>query len=636
MVGTLRHSRSVSFSNLLTPGQIGPLSLRNRILMCPMGDNLGNEHGTVSERQLEYYEARARGGAALLLVGSVAVGYPHGTYDRRQLGASDPRFVPGLRALAARAHRHGALIAAQLVHDGPNSLADISAGRPLLVPSVPSRPASDPLSALVTGEEMEALFRPFSTASSRLDVRVADDDDLAWVVDQFADAAGRCVEAGFDGIEIHAGHGYLIDAFLSPASNRRTDSWGGPVEGRARLLREVVAAVRAAVGASVAVWLRLNGEERFRPGGTTVDDAIAAARIAVVAGADAVHVSVYADPGVAIGITGAHTPHAPGALVGLAAEVRAAVSVPVITFGRLEPSAAEAALVSGAADFVAMGRKLLADPDLPRRLASGSVADVRPCIYRYRCIGNIFLGEPVACVVNPATGHESELRVVAAAVGRRVAVVGGGPAGLEAARLLAERGHEVSLYESGPRLGGRLALAARVDEALDRFLAWQLRGVERASVSIELGRAVTVDELDADEIVVATGGRWHPSLDAIARWLEADDGSVGARVLVRGDGSAALGLARLCASRGREVVVEAAVPGTDLGLPGRFRIVHELQEMGVRFVTEHDGDADTVIDTTVTPGVVAAGRPVHAIGDCTGFGGLEAALESAVRLAVSL
>ena len=626
----------MSFPHLLTPGQIGPLSLRNRILMCPMGDSLGDEDGTVSDRQLAYYEARARGGAALLVVGSVAVAYPHGTYDRRQLGASDDRFVDGLRALADRAHRHGALIAAQLVHDGPNSLADIAAGRPLLVPSVPSRPASDPLSAMVTGDEMEALFRPFASPSSRLDVRVADDADLEWVVAQFAAAASRCVDAGFDGIEIHAGHGYLIDAFLSPASNRRTDAWGGAIEGRARLLREVVVAVRSSVGSSVGVWLRLNGEERFRPGGTTVDDAIAASDIAVAVGADAVHVSAYADPGVAIGITGAHTPHAPGALVGLAASVRAAVSVPVITFGRLEPDAAEAALASGAADYVAMGRKLLADPDLPRRLADGSVSDVRPCIYRYRCIGNIFVGSSVACVVNPATGDEDALRVSPASVGRRVAVMGGGPAGLEASRILAERGHIVSLYEAAPRLGGRLALGACVDDALDRFLAWQLRGVERAGVSIHLGRAVAPDALDADEVVVATGGRWHPSLDAIAPWLVSDDESVGARVVVRGDGSAALGVARLCAARGRSVVVECAVPGTDLGLPGRFRVVHELQEMGVRFVAEHDGDADTVIDTAVEPAPIAAHRPVHVIGDCTGFGGLEGALAAATRLAVAL
>src|SRR5262245_57625302 len=238
--------------------------------MCPMGDTLGDDGGFVSDRQVAYYEARARGGAALLLVGSVAVAYPAGTYHSAQLGVSDDRFVPGLQGLTDAVHAHGALIAAQLVHDGPNSLNDIASARPLLVPSTPRRGRSDPLMMMVTDTEMTAMTAPFTAPGAQLAYREADESDLAAVVDAFASAAARAVAAGFDGVEIHAGHGYLIDAFLSPASNRRTDAWGGDVSGRAKLLTDVLRAVHASVGDDVAVWCRFNAEERHRDGGESL------------------------------------------------------------------------------------------------------------------------------------------------------------------------------------------------------------------------------------------------------------------------------------------------------------------------------------------------------------------------------
>ena len=499
------------FPNLLSPGSIGPMRLRNRIVMAPMGDRLANDDGTISDRQARYLEARARGGAGLLLIGSVAVSYPSGAYASCQTAISEERFVPGLRALAERVHAHGARLGAQLVHDGANSLFDIADGRPMLVPSKPPRLRPDALSAMVTPTEMAAMIRPFTTPTTATSYRVADADDIAWLIGQFAAAAVRARDAGLDGVEIHGGHGYVIDSFLSPALNQRTDEWGGPLVNRARLLCEVIAAVRDAVGSDLAVWCRINAVERFREGGETPDDLVEVAALAAAAGADAIHVSAATDAGAALGVTEAHTPHEPGLLLPFARMVSSRVDVPVISVGRIEPEVAEAAIAAGDIDFVAMGRKLLAEPDLPNLLAAGRIDDVRPCIYQYRCIGNIFLNEPVRCVANPATADGDEPPLPPTESPRRVLVVGGGPAGLEAARLLAHRGHQVVLAEAGTRLGGALTLAGVTDEPLDRFRRWQIRQIEQAPVELMLGTAVTpviAAGLEVDEIVVATGGRW--------------------------------------------------------------------------------------------------------------------------------
>ncbi len=524
--------------HLLAPGRIGPVELRNRIVLAPMGDRLAHDDGTVSERQTAYLEARARGGAALILVGSASVAYPEGSYAPCQTAVSDDRFVAGLSQLADRVHAHGAKIAAQLVHDGANSLLDIAEGRPMLVPSIPPRLRPDALSAMVTDAELAAMTRPFMSTSAALDYRVATEDDLAWLVERFADAAGRAESAGFDGVEIHAGHGYLIDSFLSPALNQRDDEWGGSLDNRARLLVEVIRAVRERVGDRLGVWCRLNAVERFREGGETPDDLVEVAALAVAAGVDAVSVSAATDAGAALGVTEAHTPHEPGLLVPFAARVRATVDVPVITVGRIEPDVAEQVIADGQADFVAMGRKLLADPDLPNKLVAGDIERIRPCIYQYRCIGNIFLNEPVACVANAATAH-GDTDLPPATNPRRYLVVGGGPAGVEAARLLASRGHEVTLAEGAPELGGTLVAAGRADPVLAEFVSWMRAEIERSPVELRLSTRVSpelVEEMKVDEVVVAVGGagadpryrlrtaRGVRGAAEIGAWLESDDG----------------------------------------------------------------------------------------------------------------
>ena len=622
----------MAYENLLAPGRIGTLELRNRILLCPMGDELSEADGTVGDRQRAYFEARARGGAALLLVGSVSVAYPRASFSPYQVAASDDRFLPGLLALTDAVHAHGGRIAAQLVHNGQMGLLDVANGLPMLVPSIPKPANPDRFLQMVTPAEQLGMAKPFTQPTSKVEYRVATEEDIAEVVEQFADAAERCVQAGFDGIELHAGHGYLLDEFLTPAMNTRTDGWGGGVEGRSRLLRECLRAIRARVGAEVPLWIRINAVEHHKSDGETLEEQLEVVERCVAEGIDAVHVTAYASTDVATGPTDSYVPHTTDhPLRGYARAIKARVDVPVIHYGRYEPGEADAVLAAGDADFIAMGRKLLADPDLPRKLTAGHDLDVRPCIYQYRCIGNIFVNEPLSCVSNARTGREHELGEGTAASPRRILVVGGGPAGLEAAHVLAADGHQVTLREAAAQLGGVLRIAARTDVTLAAYLAWLERRVAGSGATVEL--ETRVDAIDGfDEVVVATGGAYGP--------LDLD--VTGDRVTVLGGDTPGVRIAGHLAAQGKQVelVEPSGVFGQSLGLPGRWRLVPDLDAAGVALVTEPTQEADATIDTTRTVPAPpwAAGTGVTFVGDANpeGLGRIEGANLDVARLAARL
>ena len=489
--------------HLLSTGRIGSMVLRNRIIVTAMGVSLSEPDGHVGERLLAYHETQAKGGAGLIITGVAGVAWPVGAVQPNQTAISDDRFLPGLKALTERVHRHGAKIAVQLHHGGlVAGYSSDAFDQELWAPCYPPPLKGDFIDYFLP-EEMAG----FSGKMPRL--KLLEQADIDQVVDQFGAAAARAKAAGFDAIEIHGGHGYLLSSFMSPKTNTRTDEYGGPLENRARLLLRVIAAVRDAVGADFPVWVKLDSVEVGKDGGITLDLAIEAARLVEAAGVDAITVSAYHDTGKGKLHSASNIPHEPETNIPAAAAIKAAVRVPVIASGRVEVEAADAHIASGKYDFLAMGRKLLADPDLPAKLAGNAPEMIRPCIYCYTCVSTAYVRQPLRCAVNPATGFECE-QTPSSTTGRHYVVIGGGPGGMEAACRLADAGNRVTLLEKGARLGGTLRIASLAYPANERLLDWLIERVARSNVTVQLeteADEALLRSLAPDAVVVATGAR---------------------------------------------------------------------------------------------------------------------------------
>ncbi len=628
------------FRHLLSPGRINQLELRNRIFFSPMGSNLAEEDGTVGDRLRTYYVERAKGGAGLITMGSVSVGFPEGASNWRQEAISDDRFIPGIRALADEVHGHGAKLAAQLQHGGLLAMTDMFDGRPLACPSVPpkSKDSGDFVDVMLE-EEQAKFFEPYAKMGE-LKYNPLNEADMARISEMFASAADRAKRAGIDAVEIHGGHGYVFSSFLSPAYNLRTDDYGGSLENRARFLLDTIRAVRAAVGPDYPVWMRFDSIEFGMDQGISLQDAIHVAKLAEEAGLDAIHVSAHGDGNYGRTYSTGHATDIRSGFVPNATAIKQAVSIPVICPGRIEPEDADKYIAQGKLDFVTMGRKLLADPHLPRKLTAGQPAQVRPCVYCYTCISSIFNSSHIMCAVNPLTGFETERQPLPATQSKTMLVVGGGPGGMESARILAAKGHKVILCEATSRLGGTAQFASVAYKPNQGIIDWLKRQVREGSIEVRLNTRVTPElarELKVDEIVVATGAkRVMPpipggdrdfvfsgddmrslvlgrDLDSIAdktnlaTRLAMKAGSVtgltgklellrqgskvwmplGHKVVIIGGELVGLELAEFLAHRGREVVVleESSRVGKGIPLVRRFRAVDDCRELGVAMIT---------------------------------------------------
>ncbi len=631
---------SNAFPHLLSPGRIGSMELRNRIATTAMGVSMAEEDGSAGERLIAYHEEQAKGGVGLIILGATAVAWPVGCVQWQQAAISEDRHIPGLKQLADRVHAHGAKIAAQL-HQG-GQVAGYSAQQwdlPLWVPSIPPPPRGD-FTQYFLMEELAGM-----AGYKMPEFKILEQEDIDLAVRQFGEGARRAKEAGMDGVELHGAHGYLIQSFLSPVSNTRTDQYGGSRENRARLLREIIAEVRRVVGPDFPVWAKLDLREEGRIGGLTIEDAVFNARAAEEAGCDAITCTAAHETGQAKLHTQSHTPHEDALNLPGVAEIKRAISIPVIGSGKVEPERGDRAIGAGETDFISMGRKLLADPHLPRKLTEGRRDEVRPCIYCYTCISAIYNGVDTRCAIRPETGREFENPPLPPTdTPRHIAVIGGGPGGMEATRRLREIGHRVTLIEGSERLGGTLRFAGLAYEPNERLLKWLIRGVEESGADIRLSTQATpalLRKLTPDAVIVATGARrdmpdipgadqdhvlsgddlrgmmFGETSEAIKRktslftrmatkvgaatgasanidlvrkathaWMPLGD-----RVVIIGGELVGVELAEFLHERGRKVTVVDDAPrfGAGMTLLRRMRILQELEEHGVRLAPGASG-----------------------------------------------
>lgn len=477
---------SNDFRRVFEQGQIGKMQLKNRIVMPPMGTGYHDEGGYVSQRLIDYLEARAKGGVGLIIV-EVTAPSLQCNVSNYQLTLGDDSYIPGFRDLAEVVHRYGARIAVQLQH----SSWELRGGEPVQV---------GPSPIMLPARVMGVSGSPPHELTT---------DEIRQMVQWFAAAAGRAKTAGLDGVEVHGAHQYLVASFLSSATNQRTDRYGGSVENRARFMIEIIQATRETVGPDYPVWPRLNGQEFGFEGGVTIEETKQMVPMLEEAGADAIHVSAYGAYSYAIR---APICDIPGYLVPLAEEVKKVSSVPVIAVGRLDTELGDEIIEQGKADFIAIGRRLIADPELPNKAAAGRQDEIIPCINCMECIERpVTEGRGTACASNAATGRESAYRIQPADKAIRIAVVGGGPAGMEAARVAAQRGHRVVLFEKKPELGGQLIVAALppYKEDLDRLTEYLADQLAKAGVDVRLNVEVTpevVREEKPDAVIMAVGG----------------------------------------------------------------------------------------------------------------------------------
>jgi 2,4-dienoyl-CoA reductase-like NADH-dependent reductase (Old Yellow Enzyme family)/thioredoxin reductase len=563
----------MQYSHLFSPIRIGGMEVKNRFVVPAMGTNLANHDGTVSERLIDYWTARAAGGWGLLIVEVTAID-PLGKAGPIQLGLWDDGFIEGFRKLTATAHQHGAKIAVQLHHAGRQTFSMAIGAQPVAPSPVPC-PICRDLPRELSADEVYAL------------------------INQFGQAAERAREAGFDAVEIHGAHGYLVAQFMSGYANKRVDEFGGGFDNLMRFPVEIVKNIRRRVGDDFPVIFRISAEERV-PGGRTLNESVMAARVLEEAGVDALNISV----GVYASSQYIQAPPAlpPGHLLPAAAELKKSVSIPLITVGRINhPLLAEDAIATGKTDLLAWGRQSLADPELPQKVAEGRLKDAAPCIACTQgCIEYVMKLKTVSCLVNPFCGREGELKLEPAAESKKVVVVGGGPAGLEAAWVAAARGHRVVLFEKEALPGGQFKTAAvpPAKQELLKVIEYYRRMGEKYGVEFRLGIEATAEIVLAEKpaaVIIATGG--EPLVPEI-KGIEGSDAvsaadllrgrsKAGSRVLIIGGGMVGCETADFLAERGHKVTIVEALPkiARDVEQAVKYFLLQRLKSHGVRIET---------------------------------------------------
>lgn len=633
-------------TKLFEPGKIGTLEIKNRIVMAPMYLQAHDPEGFIRDHLVDYFVERAKGGVGLIITmssSSLAFGRAPG-----RAGTWDDKFIPGLRKVSRAVHEAGAKIAWQILYHGK------------LLSVWLDQPPPEFAHTSIRKEEIRAIGpSAIPWVYNNKLPEEATKQDIEEIVEGFGEAARRVKDAGFDAVEVHGAHGYAITQWLSPRDNKRTDEYGGSVENRARFACDIIRRVRQKVGPDFPILFRFSGSD-FLPGGINIEDSVRQAPLFVEAGADALHVSACEFMTTQWQFLSYLFPDA--AIVHLAEAIKKVVKVPVITVGKIwDPRFAERILQEGKADFVAMGRALIADPELPNKAREGRFEDIRRCIYCNNCL-QVGIRPPSVkargrtCTINPAMLREREFEIKPTSSPKKVIAVGGGLAGMEAARTLAERGHHVTLYEKSHKLGGQWAIASKQPskEAFASVTDRLSSGLEKAGVTVKLNFEVTpqvIDEAKPDAVVVATGAT-PATLDVpgiegknVVQAVDVIMGKaeVGDRVVVVGGRYVGMEVADYLAEQGKKVTLvtrrslgrdteeniyrELRNRLVDKGVNiYQFTPVDELREDGVHIVFNQELlflKADTVVlavgaksENSLAQELQKAGVKVYTIGDC--------------------
>lgn len=630
---------------LFEPICLGGVELENRIVFLAVTTNYG-DNGLATRRFNEFYIARARGGAGLVTVGLF---WPcqTGAAPSPRVSLGHDRFIPTLRELTDAIHSYGAKAAAQLCLQY-QWVPDEGAAPEYVGPSeVVTRPGVKP--------------RPLSVG------------EIQRIVGEFGEAARRARDDGFDAVEIHAGIGYLINRFLSPVTNKRTDRYGGSLESRARFLLEIVDSAKRKAGQGFAILCRVSAEE-FMEGGHTLAESKRVAAMLEEAGIHALNVQAgwHEAPRPLI-----QSSVPPGAFVYLAQGIKEVVKIPVVAAYRVsDPLLAERILAEGRADLIGMARALIADPELPRKARAGRFDEIRPCIACCRCLDLTLGGEPVACSVNPWVGRDGESAPRPAATPKKVLIVGAGPGGMQAALAAAQAGHQVTLAEREAAPGGNLMAAsvAPFKGEISAYARYLTNQVQKAGVTLRLNcevTAETVGDMAPDAVILATGASTAlPDIPGIhcenvASAIDVLLGrrKTGQKVLVIGGGMVGCETAEFLAAQGKQVTIVERLGhlGADMGRATRWVNLQRLRKAGVRMETDAnvvritDGgveavrqdiplffEGDTiVIATGMAPNnrlvrEIEGGFPCFAIGDCVAPRRIAQTTEEAIKAVESL
>jgi 2,4-dienoyl-CoA reductase-like NADH-dependent reductase (Old Yellow Enzyme family)/thioredoxin reductase len=532
---------------------------------------------------INYWVDRAKGGWGLLILEFTAID-PLGKVGPCHPCLWSDKFIDGLRNMTDAVHKYGAKMAVQLSHTGRQTtqrIIDIPGAQPVSASPIPC-PLDREIPRELSSEEVYVL------------------------IEKFGDAAVRARDAGFDAVEIHGAHGYLLAQFMSEYSNKRIDEFGGSLQNRMRFPIEVIHNVRRKIGPSFPLLFRMSGEERV-PGGRTLEESRVVARMIEKAGVDAIDVSVGVAGSAQFIFASPAVP--PGFLLSVSQEIKKAVSLPVIAVGRINhPLIAEDAIGSGKADLIAWGRPSLADPELPNKVAAGKLDEICPCIYCSQgCLRTFpYPGKPlpkwgVTCLLNPFCGQEGEMQIRPALKRKKVIIIGGGPGGLEAAWVAAARGHQVTLYEKRPALGGQFRIAAMppFKQDIAKAIAYYLYMCKKHGVSFKLGTEATVEQIvndHPDAVVIATGSEpIIPDMVGIkshrvaTAWdiLEGKE-QAGNKVLIVGGGMVGCEVADFLGEHLHQVTIVEMLPdiASDIPLPVKYFLLQRLRDYGVQIETE--------------------------------------------------